>query len=98
MIVRNELDKSIDLKMRFSNGTDKTTVIPSSSSVTVDQVMQSTSKPADLDVYAVESGTNTIVYLNQLPELSVIPTLARNTMTIVASGDSGEYMYFLRHL
>lgn len=94
--VRNELDKNIDLKIRFSNGTDKSMTVESLGSLTVDHVMQSTIQPGDVDLYAVESGTvDQIVLLNNSPELNVTPTTTKNTLVVVAQGDSGMHDCFV---
>lgn len=94
LVVRNLLDKNIDLKMRFSNGTDKTIPVPSSGVTFVDEVLQSNVQPDDIDLYAVQSGTvDKIVLLNNNSELSVTPTVLKTSVDVVAHGDSGKCLF-----
>ena len=90
MQINNNIDNNIDVNIRLSNGTDQTKTVASRASTIVDFLIQSRFQPNDVQVYAVQSGTTNIVYLNEQPELSLQPSLARNTVIINTAGDSGK--------
>ena len=89
LLVNNNLDKNIDIRIRLHNGTEQTRLVPGKSTMVTDFLIQSKYQPDDIGVYGVLPGTTDIVYLNGKPELIIQPTVARNTFTIDTEGDSG---------
>lgn len=94
LLVNNNLGINIDIRIRLNNGTEQTRTVASKATMVTDFLIQSRYQPDDAGVYGVLSGTTDIVYLNGKPELSIQPTIARNTFTINTEGDSGMISMF----
>ena len=90
MQVNNNLDKNIDIKIRLHNGTEQTKTVAARTSMITDFLIQSRYQPDDIFVYGVLTGTTDIVYLNNKPELTIQPSIARHTHIINTGGDSGS--------
>ena len=96
MQVNNNLHKNIDIKIH--NGTEQTKTVAARTLTITDFLIQSRYQPDDIFVYGVLTGTTDIVYLNNKPELTIQPSIARHTHIINTGGDSGSSSIFLSNV